>query len=342
MHKNFLDSKIIVIFAIQKQTLTKTITAMTQNIIPTEIVVTIANLNKQFDDFVKRVDPYKVPNIIRTIVELGVENVFYMHQFYKGLYNDDYCDFYYWDNVNGKVISDHWTTSFSCPCFDLFTDNIFTFEDALNAGMVNIDLLKKYNIEKVLNYVESTRNLKNVNGIIKENYPLVKVEGGRKFRGVGYYVGEVVTAHGSYYPATVEAKIFSLEDFQIHYCNPQYVQLIDGDTIVDNYIMWASEIINNVVKNNSYATFFNMNGVDWSVRDEKFSFESYVKSQVDPNIKQLIENAYDPREEELKKKRAEKMTQRYADVLEWVKTKTDKKTEADQIALAIRILQKNY
>ena len=313
---------------------------MTQNNVPIEFTTIIANLNKQFADFVKRVDPCKVPNVVKTIVELGAENVFYMHKDYHSLYEDDYCTFYYWDNVNGKVITDYWTTSFSCPAFDSFVDNIFTFDDALHMGIVDINLLKKYNIENILNYVKSTRELKDVVSIIKDNTPLVRIEGGRKFKGVGYYVGKIETSKSRYYPATVEAKILSLEDFQIHYCSPQYVQLIDTDTTVDNYIKWATDIINNVVKYNSYSTFFNMNGINWTVRDENFSFEAYVKSQVDPNIKHLINSAYDPRMEELKKKHAEKISKKYADVLEWVKTKTDKKTEAEQIALAIRILNK--
>ena len=74
---------------------------------------------------------------------------------------------------------------------------------------------------------------------------------------------------------------------------------------------------------------------------ENFSFEAYMKVQVDPNIESLIKNAYDPKAEELKKKRAEKMTKNYPDLLEWVKTKTQLTNEADQIALAIRILNKN-
>ena len=314
---------------------------MAQNNIPTDVATTINNLNQQFADFVERVDPCKVPNIVKTIVELGIENVFYIQQIYKGLYDDDYCDFYYWDNVNGKVITDHWTTAYGCPGFDNYIENIFTFDAAVRMGLVNMDLLKKYNIEKTLNYIESAQNLKDVNSIIKKNYPLVKVEGGRKFKGIGYYAGTINTSENSQYD-NVEARILSLEDFQIHYCSPQYVQLINADDIVNNYIKWATDTVNKVVLNNSYARFFNMNGVYWTIRDENFSFEAYMKVQVDPNIESLIKNAYDPKAEELKKKRAEKMTKNYPDLLEWVKTKTQVTNEADQIALAIRILNKTY
>lgn len=313
---------------------------MAQNNIPTEVAAVINDLNQQFANFVKRVDPCKVPNIVKTIVELGVENVFYMHQIYKGLYDDDYCDFYYWDNVNGEIITDHWTTACSCPAFDNYIENILTFDDAVHMGLVNMDLLKKYNIEKTLNYVESTQNLKDVSGIIKKNYPLVRVEGGRKFKGLGYYVNTINTSENSQYD-NIEARILSLEDFQIHYCSPQYVQLINTNEIVENYIKWATDILNKVVLNSSYSTFFNMDGVDWTIRDENFSFEAYVKSQVDPTIESLIKNAYDPKVEELKKKRAEKMTKKYNDILNWVKTKTSVTEENAQIALAIRILNKN-
>lgn len=54
-----------------------------------------------------------------------------------------------------------------------------------------------------------------------------------------------------------------------------------------------------------------------------------------------IFNAYDPKAEELKKKCAEKMTKKYNDILEWVKTKTGVTEESAQIALAIKILKKN-
>ena len=313
---------------------------MAQNNILTNAATTIDNLNQQFANFVERVDPYKVPNIVKTIVELGAENVFYMHQLYKGLYDDDYCDFYYWDNINGKVITDHWTTACGCPAFDTYIENILTFDDAVHMGLVNMDLLKKYNIEKTLNYVKSTHNLKDVNGIIKKNYPLVKVEGGRKFKGIGYYVDTVNTSENPQYD-NVEARILSLDDFQIHYCSPQYVQLINTNEIVENYIKWTTDILNKVILNNSYSTFFNMDGVDWIIRDVSFSFEAYVKTQVDPTIEYLIKNAYDPKAEELKKKRAEKMTKKYNDILEWVKTKTDITEESTQIALAIKILNKN-
>lgn len=313
---------------------------MAQNNIPTDFATTIDNLNQQFANFVERVDSCKVPNVVKTIIELGVENVFYIQQIYKGLYDDDYCDFYYWDNVNGKVINDHWTTACGCPAFDTYIENIFTFDEATQMGLVNMDLLKKYNIEKALNYIESIQNLKDVNSIIKENNPLVKVEGGRKFKGIGYYVDTIDTSKSLQYN-NIEARILSLEDFQIHYCSPQYVQLINTDEVVENYIKWATDILNKVVLNNSYATFFNMTGVYWTIRDENFSFEAYVKAQADPIIKYLIENAYDPKEEELKKKHAEKMTKKYNDILNWVKTKTGVTEENAQIALAIRILNKN-
>jgi hypothetical protein len=136
--------------------------------------------------------------------------------------------------------------------------------------------------------------------------------------------------------------VLSLEDFQIHYCNPNFIQLVEKDELVEGYIKWATNVINEVVSKNSYSSFFDMKGVNWGIKREDFSFEAYVKNHKDNRIEYFINTAYDPREEERKKQRAEKMAQEYVNVLKWVKEKTDKTTESEQIALAIKILNKNY
>ena len=266
-----------------------------------------------------------------------------MYQNYRGLYEDDDCTFYYWDNVNGKIITDFWGTNFAAPNFSLYTENVLTFSEASDMGLVNMELLKKFNIEKVLQSVERTRLLTSDNSkIIMNHNPLINVTRGRKFKGLGYYIGEVETCKNPYYPATIEAKVLSLEDFQIHYCNPNFIQLVEKDELVEGYIKWATNVINEVASKNSYSSFFDMKGVNWGIKREDFSFEAYVKNHKDNRIEYFINTAYDPREEERKKQRAEKMAQEYANVLKWVKEKTDKTTESEQIALAIKILNKNY
>ena len=320
---------------------------MTQNNTPAiEISTIISNLNEKFANIIANKEKYyaqTVPSIIEKIVKLGADNVFYMYQNYRGLYEDDDCTFYYWDNVNGKVITDFWGTHFAAPDFRLYTENVLTFSEASNMGLVNMELLKKYNIEKVLQSVERTRLLTDENSkIIMNHNPLINVTRGRKFKGLGYYIGEVETRKSLYYPATIEAKVLSLEDFQIHYCNPNFIQLVEKDELVEGYIKWATNVINEVVSKNSYSSFFDMKGVNWGIKREDFSLDAYVKKHKDSNIEYFINTAYDPREEERKKQRAEKMTQEYANILEWVKNKTDKTTESEQIALATKILYKKF
>lgn len=317
---------------------------MTQNNTPAvEISVIISDLNKHFASMLDRKgeDPRGIPSIIKTIVELGAENVFYMHQNYRGLYEDDDCHFYYWDNVNGKVISDFWTTAAACPDFSLYTDKVLTFNQAKEYGLVNMDLIKKHNIEDALKQVANTDKA-NHRKMMLEHTPMIKVEKGRKWRGIGYYIGEVEIQKSPYYPATIEAKVLSLEDFQIHYCNPNYIMLVERDELVAGYTQWATEIINNVVKDNSYSSFFDMKGVTWKIIREDFSFESYVKKHKNPYIESLISTAYDPRVEEEKRMLAERRAQEYAGILEWVKTKTDKNTNSEQVALATKILYKKF
>lgn len=319
-------------------------TNMTQNnTSAVEISTIISDLNKHFANMVNNKDRYSrgIPSIINTIVELGAENVFYMHRDYHGLYEDDYCSFFYWDNVNGKVIEGYWTTAGACPDFSLYTDKILTIHEAEKYGLINMEAAKKFNIEKTMKRINLTRETSHREMMLKYN-PLVQVEGGRKWRGIGYYVGEVVTQKSPYYPATTEAKVLSLEDFQIHYCNPKYIQLVERDELVEGYIQWATDIINEVVENNMYSSFFDMKGIDWEIKSENFSFENYVECHRNSMAEYLISTAYDARVEEEKKMLAAKRAEQYSSIIEWVKTKTDKTTTSEQIALATKVLFKKY
>lgn len=318
---------------------------MTQNdTISVEISTIIANLNDKFANKVANKEKYYaqiVPNIVEKIVKLGAENIFYMSQNYRGLYEDDDCTFYYWDNVNGEVISDSWTTAFACPSFNLYTDDILTFSQAKEYGLVDEEKIKEYNINNIRKFINNTTAKGCIDIFMKYN-PLIEVTRGRKFKGVGYYITEIEKDNG-YYPSTIEAKVLSLSDFQIHYCNPNFIKFVELDSTIEEYIKWANEKIDKVVKNNSYTLLFNTNGVNWTIKGDELSFETYIKNnKVNTNVISLIDNAYDPREEEIKKQRAEKMTQEYANVLKWVKEKTDKTTDSEQIALAIKILNKKY
>lgn len=310
---------------------------MAQNILN---AAAIANLNEKFNKLANA--DYAVPGIVKTIAELGAENVFYISKSYKGLYEDDYCTFMYWDNVNGEIITDYWTTACACPSFDLYTEDIITIKRAQDNNLLNMDLVKKFNINNVLKVVNNRKNHTRENAeIIKKYNPVIKVERGRKFRGLAYYITEIETHNNPNYPAKVEVKVLSLEDFQIHYCNPNFVQLVEMDKIVEDYIKWATDVINNVVDKNTYSLFFDMNGVTWGIKDDNFSFEAYVSIH-SKNIDHLLANAYDPRHEEEKKRLAKNRAKEYARILEWVKTKTDVTEESAQIALAIKILNKKY
>ena len=310
---------------------------MAQNILTS---AAIANLNEKFNKLANA--DYTVPGIIKTIAELGAENVFYISKSYRGLYEDDDCTFMYWDNVNGEIISDYWTTAVACPSFDLYTEDIITIKQAQENNLINMDLVKKFNINNALKVVNNRKNYTHENAeIIKKYNPIIKVEHGRKFRGLAYYITEIETIKNPNYPAKVEAKVLSLDDFQIHYCNPSFVQLVEMDKIVEDYIKWATDVINNVVDKNTYSLFFDMKGVTWGIKDENFSFEAYVNNH-SKNIDYLLANAYDPRREEKKKRLAENRAKEYARILEWVKTKTDVTEESAQIALAIKILNKKY
>jgi hypothetical protein len=59
-----------------------------------------------------------------------------------------------------------------------------------------------------------------------------------------------------------------------------------------------------------------------------------------PNIDNLIMNAYDPVEEERKRKFSEQKSNDFARLMEWVENKTDKTTDLEKVKLTINVMNK--
>lgn len=306
--------------------------------------MTIQERNEYFNN--SKTDVY--PHIYDVISELGAENVFFFSKNYHGRYEDDDCEFYYWDNVNGKVISDSWTTRFYCPNFNLYTANVITFEEAIKEGLVNMDLLYKAAIERVQNTIKyKVGTIKEIN---PQHHPLVKVSGGRKWKGTGFLVS-VETNTYSYGPSygkgynqtsTTTARILSVEDFQIHYVNYKYVQFVDFDNIIKEFEDHANKVLENYVDSGLVSKFFEtptttpyINMQDTSFLD----FDKFIEGRY-PNVDSLIANAYDPVEEERKRKFSEQKSKDFASLMEWVENKTDKTGDLEKSKLAIHIMNK--
>lgn len=290
----------------------------------------IAQANEYFKNLVSKYQRHELPNIVFIIAELGAENVFYEGRNYRGLYEDDDCTFRYWDNVNGKFIYDEWSTRYAAPSFFLYEDNIITFANAKEAGLVNMKLFTDLMVKNTCESIDRMQ----VNNIIDDiipTYPRIKVEGGRKWKGNGYLVKKIIEE--SSFGTRVIAKVLSTEDFQIHYCNYTYVKYVDVETILNEYKTYAKEFIKNhtsvALSNDKFAA-----GLD--------SFKEWVKNNKTNNIGYLVATAPDPEQEEKNRKLAAKRAENFQNIVEWVKNNTDKTEENDIMELALRIVNKRY
>ena len=300
--------------------------------------MTIQERNSYFQN--SRKDVY--PQIFDVIAEIGAENVFYISNHYSSHYHDDDCTFIYWDNINGKVISDSWSTRFYCPDFKLYTANVITFENAIKEGLVNMELLYKLAIEKAQDTIKYKVNL--IKEINLQHHPLVKVSRGRKWKGTGFLVSAETNTYGYGYgqTTTTKARILSTEDFQIHSVNYHYVEFVDFDNIVKEFADHANKVLEDYVNSGRVNEFFNTptSTPYISMRDTSFlDFDKFIEGRY-PNVDSLIANAYDPEEEERKRKFSEQKSKDFASLMEWVENKTDKTGDLEKSKLAIHIMNK--
>lgn len=290
----------------------------------------IAQANEYFKNLISKCQPHQLPSIIFTIAELGAENVFYEGRNYRGLYEDDDCTFRYWDNVNGKFIYDEWSTRYAAPSFFLYEDNIITFANAKEAGLVNTKLFTDFMVKNACESIDRMQ-VNNVIDDIIPTYPRIKVEEGRKWKGNGYLVEKIINEN--HHGTRTIAKVLSLEDFQIHYCNYRYVQFIDAEEFLNEYKTYAKDFIKNhtsvALSNDKFAA-----GLD--------SFKEWVKNNKTNNIGYLVSTAPDPEQGEKNRKLAAKRAENFQNIVEWVKNNTDKTEENDIMELALRILNKRY
>lgn len=290
----------------------------------------IAQANEYFKNLASKYQRHQLPGIIFTIAELGAENVFYEGRNYRGLYEDDDCTFRYWDNVNGKFIYDEWSTRYAAPSFFLYEDNIITFDNAKEAGLVNMQLFTDFMVKNACESIDRM-SVNNVIDDIIPTYPRIKVEAGRKWKGNGYLVEKIIEE--SSFGTRVFAKVLSTEDFQIHYCNYAYVQYVDADVYLNEYKTYAKDFVKNhasvALANDKFAA-----GLD--------SFKEWVKNNKTNNIGYLVATAPDAEQEEKNRKLAAKRAENFQNIVEWVKNNTDKTEENDIMELALRIVNKRY
>lgn len=296
----------------------------------------------------------------KAIKKYGIENISMVGYNYHGRYEDDDCNFTYYNNVTGEFFYDEWTTRFACPYFGCYECQ--TLKDADEKGYIDHDKLYNFKRNQLINYYT---NMKIDNYAIGTLYniiaPLglrVEVKGGRKWKGIGFLVGTFNTSYqwgtkmwrsnNDYGTSTTRhAKIYDPLTNKIETVTANQVKFLDLDNIIEQYKKDMINIIESTTVNDlvigkngtSYSpSSGDLNTTPININCEIITFKDYIKTK---GNKLNLENAYDVIEEEKKEKLNAFKETKMPELIEWVKTNTDK--EGDEIQkLAEHIFNKRY
>ena len=272
----------------------------------------------------------------------GKDNIFLVDADYHGLYEDDYCNFTYWNNVNGSMTTDYWTTAFACPSYGEY--ECMTLEDGINKGLVDM--------KKLLEYLKATSKMKSINissMIVEHEFESfgLRIEAfkGRKWKGVGYWIGSRKTSYqwgvqlwksdnGYGTTTTYYCKIYDPMTGCIQYVNINNCRLLDESLLKESYINKYNEALKRCRVED---IVIGSHGPRLKVNIE--SFKDFVEHEtVKPKN---INYAFDEFEYEQKKKASEFRTKKMSELVEWVKNNTDKKGD-EILKLAEKIFIKKY
>lgn len=303
----------------------------------------------------------------RAINEYGKDNISMVGYSYHGRYEDDDCSFTYYNNVTGEFFHDAWTTRCACPPYSDFECQ--TLDKADELGLVDHE--KLYNMRKN-GLIKTFEDFKVTNWMIGDSYDQiakmglrVEVKGGRKWKGIGFLVGTFKTSYqwaakrwhsNNDYGVTTtrHAKIYDPLTNRVEVVTANQVKLLDFDKIVEQYkadmiaLVEAATVENLKIGKNStsYSPYSgDSNRTSIELECGIISFMQYLESKAN---KINLENAYDVIEEEKKAKEAKEAERfaafkekKMAQLIEWVKTNTDKEGEEIQ-KLAEKIFHKKY
>lgn len=286
-------------------------------------------------------------NVEKAIAEFGVNNIFLVSENYRGLYHDDYCTFTYYNAVTDEFFKDEWTTAGYCPSYNSYMCK--KISTAVKEGI--FDTEKWLNKVRKLNtwVTENNGFVKSITSLWKEvaDFGLhVKVDGGRKWKGTGYWVGTKVKdfqyatprfrTHDSSFgrSTTVLAKIYDPITSRIEYVNIKYVQVLEEENLRNRFI----EIHNNMVAVGKLEDIHYYNNQLPKLITNHETWVEFIKNNT-PSVD--WSTAYDEIEFAEKKKAAEFREKKMKDLIEWVTNNTDK-TGDDIQKLAEHIFNKKY
>lgn len=275
----------------------------------------------------------------KAINQYGIDNIFMINSDYHGYYQDDYCNFTYYNNITGEIFKDEWTTAAACPAYSNYECK--TFRSAFNEGLVNKELLLNY-FKKINKTIISNAQFKINPKEVKQYHLRVEVTSGRKWKGIGYLVdcfdksyqwGTKLWNSANDYgvSSTAYCKIYDPLTNRIEVVTASNVVFCDMDFFINEYK-------NQMLQNIDNSTIDDIT--------EKFKLEYGLITIVTWLSKYAnvinLSNAYDVEKEERLNKEKEFKESKMPGIIEWVKNNTDKKTEEDIMALAEHIFNKKY
>ena len=296
----------------------------------------------------------------KAIKEYGIENISMVGYNYHGRYEDDDCEFTYYNNITGNFFYDEWTTRFACPSYGCYECQ--TLEEADKNGLVDHEKLFSFKKYSMIKQFEKFK-FDNIWGETFDKIaPLglrVEVKRGRKWKGIGYLVGTFKTSYqwgvkmwcsnNDYGTSTTRhAKIYDPTTNRIETVTADYVKFLDLDNIIEQYkkdmiaIVEATTVEDFSIGKNgtSYSPYSgDSNLTPMIIKCNTISFMEYLKSKGN-NLN--LENVYDVVEEEKKAKLLAFKESKMPGIIEWVKNNTNKETDEDILALAEHIFNKKY
>lgn len=296
----------------------------------------------------------------KAIKEYGVENISMVGYNYHGRYEDDDCNFIYYNNITGNFFYDEWTTRFACPAYSCYECQ--TLEEADKKGYVDHEKLFSFKKFEMIKQLEKFK----FNNIWGETFAKiapfglrVEVNRGRKWKGIGYLVGTFTTSYqwgvkmwrsnNDYGTSTTRhAKIYDPTTNRIETVTAEYVKFLDLDNIIEQYkkdmiaIVEATTIDDFTIGKNgtSYSPYSgDSNDTKMNINCEMVSFMKYLESK---GNKLNLNNAFDVIEEAAKKKYNDLREKKLPGIITWVRNNTDKTEEGEILELAEHIFKKHY
>ena len=272
------------------------------------------------------------PYAMEAIAEYGAENIFLVAESYRGGYHDDYASFTYFNNVTGEEFSDNWTTAFACPSYNSY--KCLPLRDAFAAGLVNLEMFLKFKRQQITEMLESAQPTYMDADQLEKYKLLVKVERGRKWKGTGYVVGSRTMRFG-----WKEVTYMNIFDPEANIINEISSENVDAMELAPLFEQWREEMKERARVATVDCLQVSEEG-NCTYPDLHIPFKAWLAIRAN-GITVDCSTAAHPAKEARDKKKEEFKAVKMVELIEWVKTNTDKQGDEIQ-ALAERIYAKRY